>query len=357
MPSFIRDFIQGGAQAIPGAVNRANKFEQEARFLATREKANQISQQSVEELNKNREQQRKMNEVQMIVNTMKLPEKMQPIAFKKMVENEFLSQDAADLLLKMPQENREHLQKLVADEKVSMSDMIQFKDMGYESLIPFAVQLEKDRNALEEKKRTGASLTPTVRTEIIGETNPQVKAALGRVQQNKMKVAEAMSGIKAKFQEERARRELSRKAKPIQQAVSELSQMVDNVFTAEGLVSRALFTAEGKIANTVQFNETQENIILFNTLSEALVPPLARFLTNEKGPLTESDKAPARALMPVIGDNKSVARKKMDLVKRLLKAAAGGKAGKSTSKKTFDIGNRSIKDMSIEELVDLRQDR
>jgi len=198
-------------------------------------------------------------------------------------------------------------------------------------------------------------LTGLAKNEFLAEQDPVLRAAVDRAQASKLAIAEAMSGIKAEAKETAAQKELGRKAKPIQQAVAELDQMVDNVFTAEGLIDRAFFTAEGKIANTAQFNETQEDIILFNTLSEALVPPLARFLTNEKGPLTESDKAPARALMPVIGDSKIVAQKKMALVKRLLQGAAGGKAGKSASKKTFDIGDRNIKDMSIEELVDLRQ--
>lgn len=221
-----------------------------------------------------------------------------------------------------PLEVRERIMKASRD-PAGQTDILRQINADKEFLNEKILTLRNENASLSEQADSLAGITPSTREIIRGETDPVIAAALEEKQEQKLEVAEAMSGIKAEAKEEAAQKELGRKARPIQQAVAELREMVDTVFTAEGLIDRAIFTAEGKIADIAQLNEVQRNIVLFNTLSEALVPPLARFLTNEKGPLTESDKAPARALMPKIGDGKPLAQSKMDLIGRLLSGAAG----------------------------------
>ncbi len=141
----LKGVVQGGAQALPGAITQANEFEVQARTLAARDKANQIQQQSVEGLNKLREQQKDMNDLNLVVNAHKAPKATQSAMFKFLVKNNVVSQDYADLALKAPDETLAEVERMLADKEISVQDLVKFKQMGMADLIPAITKIEQNR--------------------------------------------------------------------------------------------------------------------------------------------------------------------------------------------------------------------
>ena len=142
------DFAQGAAQAVPGTVKRANDFAIQAQNVAVREKANQLQQQNIEGLNKNREQQREFQNIQLTMKAMTSPNKaLQKFVIDRQVKDGNMSKDFGDMVMKTSDDARLEFQKRFGDGKISMDDLVFAKQQNMETLIPMFTELENAKSA------------------------------------------------------------------------------------------------------------------------------------------------------------------------------------------------------------------
>ena len=144
MAGFIRDFIQGSAQAVPGAVKRANDFEQKAQIIAAREQENKTRQASVDSLNDLRKQQKDANSLNLTMKAMTTPNKsLQKFIIDNQVKNQEMSKDFGDALLKSSDEARIAVGEMIADGKITPQEQLVARQGGFEETIQIFLDAEK----------------------------------------------------------------------------------------------------------------------------------------------------------------------------------------------------------------------
>ena len=148
--SDIGDFLQGAARQFPTAVKDANQYEQVARRTAARERGNEIYQQSVEGMNKLREQERILSKGKFVMQISSLPPKTRNAAMKWGVENLGINQSFAEVYKTLGKEQIQFGASLIGKEITAM-DLGKATDLGMLPTVERFRELEMQRTEQEYK--------------------------------------------------------------------------------------------------------------------------------------------------------------------------------------------------------------
>lgn len=280
------------------------------------------------------------------------------------------------------------------------------KTPGYKEELGNAIMAESG------KEVAGGGLTPTVRTQIRGETEPPVARALERIQQGRIDVAKAGVIAKAeaesdlpiptneliKFVDERGHfppanltpnqaeelgffpitEQMSKQvlaAGNVGAIIEEMDPIVDRLFRAEGFWDRV--TGAFPNAKAYLLQEGDEQLVIdatfYQAMKQGVAGQFAKVVSGEGGRLTDQDIQRVLRLFPTffnsvgLADTKAVAKRKIKFLKkrlederkRILKRdgipTQGSLIRKDTTKAgLIDIGNRNLSEMSLEELQGLK---
>lgn len=150
MAGFLRDFLQGASQAVPGAVESANQYEQQARTLAQRDEAHQLQKQAQAHLEETQRKQEELQSINLTMQALKNPNKQQQKAmFDFLVKKGDMTQDFADMTLKSSDDARAEAARKISDGDISIEDILFFRKSNMEDLIPVFAGLENSKSDRE----------------------------------------------------------------------------------------------------------------------------------------------------------------------------------------------------------------
>lgn len=281
---------------------------------------------------------------------------------------------------------------------------------GQEALGIRKEELGFERTKFGAKQAAGqgrGGLTPTVQTEIAGQTDPQVRGALDRVQQGKIDVAKAGVIAKAEAEsdlpiptnelvkfvdqnghfppanltpnqaEELGFFPISESMKKQVMAVGnvgdilkEMNPLVNRLFTAEGFWDRVTGAFPNLQAYFLQEGDEQKVIdaSFYEALKYGVAGQFAKTVSGEGGRLTDQDIQRVIGLFPTffnsafLSDTKKVASRKMEFLEKRMESERNrilkregvkpkGKMFKAASKTPAKQSSNNISSMSNDDLM------
>ena len=122
--NIFREIGTGVALAAPGTANRANQFALQARNIQTREVANQLQAKNIEGLNSNREQQKKLNDFNILRNIMSSPAGTIGPLLGFAEKNQLITPDNAKVIKTLKDEEKAGIQKAIADGDITPIELV-----------------------------------------------------------------------------------------------------------------------------------------------------------------------------------------------------------------------------------------
>jgi hypothetical protein len=161
MASFLRDFIQGGAEVLPNTIRhfkQKRQADEELRLRGQRikveEETNRIREQQIQSINQTRQQQRDLETLKIVNDIMKLPAPMIGSQLDMMFDNDMISKEKRDFLKKIPVETWQMIGEGMADGIIDPDETARFVSRGVptESIAFINDSLKAQRNnALHQK--------------------------------------------------------------------------------------------------------------------------------------------------------------------------------------------------------------